>query len=404
MDFNNRQNSYVIIITDVGLPNGFAPGNRIINYVKGFEYKGLSTDVLIFRPTNSHNIVTNKSKAGKLGESSQFEFTYTNTRSKYFVFRPLIDILSLIYLFLKLEKLIWKKGKPDFVIVYTYRFWPELFTLIQCKLHKILIYKEVSENPIIYTKRVNFFAYLRIYMYFILRSYSAILVMTNKLWEYFEKNGFDKLILVPMTVDISRFEIVTKKDYTSFKITYVGSLNEHKDGVLFLIRAISDLLKTKEIMFLQLVGDPFNDAFLTELNNLLSSSHITQKVLVSCKIESKKIPSIISNSQLLVLPRPLNLQTEYGFPTKLGEYLASGVPVLSSDVGEIPQYLQDGVNAFLYKSGDTRSLHNRLVYIMNNYQKAIEVGNNGRKTAEMFFDSNKNVLPILMNTKEEFNG
>ena len=49
---------------------------------------------------------------------------------------------------------------------------------------------------------------------------------------------------------------------------------------------------------------------------------------------------------MLVLARPDNIQAKGGFPTKLGEYLATGNPVVVTKVGEIPNYLIDGVNAF----------------------------------------------------------
>ena len=64
------------------------------------------------------------------------------------------------------------------------------------------------------------------------------------------------------------------------------------------------------------------------------------------------IPQYFMDAEMLVLARPDNIQAKYGFPTKLGEYLLSGRPVVLTDVGNITDFLKDGVSAFIAKPGD----------------------------------------------------
>lgn len=59
------------------------------------------------------------------------------------------------------------------------------------------------------------------------------------------------------------------------------------------------------------------------------------------------MPQMLKNAEALVLDRPNSLQAQYGFPTKLGEYLLTGNPVVVTKVGDIPLYLKDGVSALL---------------------------------------------------------
>ena len=47
------------------------------------------------------------------------------------------------------------------------------------------------------------------------------------------------------------------------------------------------------------------------------------------------------------LPREDALFSRAGFATKLGEYLASGRPVIASATGDVELYLKDDVDAFL---------------------------------------------------------
>lgn len=90
---------------------------------------------------------------------------------------------------------------------------------------------------------------------------------------------------------------------------------------------------------------------------------------------------------MLVLARPNNKQSEAGFPTKLGEYLATGKPVVVTRVGEIPEYLEDQVNAFIANPGDAGNFALKMKQVMLNYDKALNIGHAGRQLAHTTFNS-----------------
>ena len=90
---------------------------------------------------------------------------------------------------------------------------------------------------------------------------------------------------------------------------------------------------------------------------------------------------------MLVLARPDNKQSEAGFPTKLGEYLATGKPVVVTRVGEIPEYLKDQENAFIASPGDAHNFAMKMKQVMNNYDDALKVGHKGQQLALTTFNS-----------------
>jgi len=104
----------------------------------------------------------------------------------------------------------------------------------------------------------------------------------------------------------------------------------------------------------------------------------------------------------LVLPRPDSLQAQHGFPTKLGEYLATGNPTLVTSVGEIPDYLTDNLNCYMAVPGNVESLKNKLLEIIENYQKAKKVGLQGRKTAEIYFNNIEQTKKIITTVEKYF--
>jgi glycosyltransferase involved in cell wall biosynthesis len=98
------------------------------------------------------------------------------------------------------------------------------------------------------------------------------------------------------------------------------------------------------------------------------------------------IPSIIGNADLLVLPRPDSKQAQGGFPTKLGEYLATGNPVCATSVGEIPDYLTDNESVFFAQPGSVESFAEAMRRALSDPENAKRVGLNGKKVAQKEFN------------------
>jgi glycosyltransferase involved in cell wall biosynthesis len=84
---------------------------------------------------------------------------------------------------------------------------------------------------------------------------------------------------------------------------------------------------------------------------------------------------------MLLAPLPNDAQSAYRFPTKIGEYLASGRPVLTTPVGEVTAFLQDGISAFLATSTDPGALAERMMQLAGDPAVAARVGAAGRALA-----------------------
>ena len=76
-----------------------------------------------------------------------------------------------------------------------------------------------------------------------------------------------------------------------------------------------------------------------------------------------------------------------GFPTKLGEYLATGNPVVVTKVGEITDYLDNGC-AYLAEPDSVQSFSDKLIEALTNENSNI-VGNKGRDIAIKYFSHKK---------------
>lgn len=213
-------------------------------------------------------------------------------------------------------------------------------------------------------------------------------VMTNTLLEYYRKmvNHNANFIHLPMTVDISRFKNITNKPTYEFPyIGFCGSIDKAKDGVDILIKAFIKIAHKYPDIKLILAG--FYTYDTPEILKIVTEYKMENRIKYIGSLDRTKIPNFVCNATVLALSRPESHQAEGGFPTKLGEYLAAEKPVCVTKVGEIPNYLEDNISAYMANPGDIDSFADALDRALSNPQKASKVAFAGRKIAETIFNS-----------------
>lgn len=120
-----------------------------------------------------------------------------------------------------------------------------------------------------------------------------------------------------------------------------------------------------------------------------------ESVIFTGVIPADQIPQHLLNADILALDRPNSLQAQYGFPTKLGEYLLTANPVVVTKVGDIPLFLTDKVSALLAEPCNIQSFSNNLIWAIENTEKARQIGYNGYKIALKEFNSSSEALKII---------
>lgn len=227
-------------------------------------------------------------------------------------------------------------------------------------------------------------------------------VMTTTLIGYYSKLAKPeaKFMLLPMTVDLSRFANTPneRNDCQRPYVAFTGTMNNHKDGVDILIKAFAKIADKYPHVCLYLAGFWHSDVIMQE--KLIADLGLQGRIHYIGTLNREQIPAFICNASVLALSRPDSHQAQGGFPTKLGEYLATGNPVCVTKVGEIPDYLENNVSAFMAMPGNVDSFADALDRALRDEAKAQIVGANGRKVAENSFDANKQAMRLAEFIKE----
>lgn len=217
----------------------------------------------------------------------------------------------------------------------------------------------------------------------------CLAIMTKTLIDYYKDflNPRTIVIHLPMTVNLNRFN---KSDDTPSKktnyIAYCGTMNNHKDGVNILIQSFADIINLFPNVNLYLAGEltPQEDCLMQQ--EIIKKYNATNRIVYKGALTKDEIPDFLLNATILAMARPKTKQTEGGFPTKLGEYLATGNPVCVTDIGEISNYLKDGESAYIAQPNSIESFTNVLKRALTDHN-AKDVGLNGQQIAHKFFNS-----------------
>jgi glycosyltransferase involved in cell wall biosynthesis len=101
------------------------------------------------------------------------------------------------------------------------------------------------------------------------------------------------------------------------------------------------------------------------------------------------VPAVLKLMDVLVLS-----SLSEGSPNVVLEGMAAGVPVVAMRVGGVPEVVEDGVSGFLVDTGDAPGLSNAVLRLLNDADRAREMGVKSRAIAVENYDINRVVARV----------
>lgn len=190
------------------------------------------------------------------------------------------------------------------------------------------------------------------------------------------------ILLRPVSVDPSCFQSRPKLYHDTLDLLYSGSFGM-KDGVGVLIDAFETLAGKYENIKLLMTGEPIDAGPI--LNRIERSKH-KDRIIFLGYVSDRKYYDTIIMSDILCVPRVDLPYAHAGFPFKLGEFLASGKPVVVSRTGDVEHYLKDCDSAMLVEPSSADAIVNAVDFLVRNPESAVAIGLKGRDVAVTAFD------------------
>ncbi len=197
----------------------------------------------------------------------------------------------------------------------------------------------------------------------------------------------DNVEIIPMGVDTSRFnpkkKIDIRKTFSAdHLILSVGRLVDKK-GLKYLIMAMKDVVEefpTAKLLIGGLGPEKENLECLSE------SLDMKDNVVFVGSIKKSDLPTYYASSDIFILP---SIETKGGDTEGLGvvllEAMASGIPVIGSNIGGITDIIKDNDNGFLTQPGNMKDISNKIINTLSDEKLRQKFSENGLKTIQERF-------------------
>lgn len=180
---------------------------------------------------------------------------------------------------------------------------------------------------------------------------------------------FSNVTYFPNGVDLSNYN--SKSPKIEKKITFIGRIHEQK-GIIFLLEAFNQISNRFPDYRLEIIGE-LND-YAKELQNKFQNKNIIWKGYLN---DRKKISENLMSSSCIVLPSLWE-----GLPLTLFEALASGRPVIVSDIPAFKSVIRN--EAVFFKAKDSKDLRKNLEEIIKNKNKSKLYGKRGKALSKEY--------------------
>ena len=268
-----------------------------------------------------------------------------------------------------------KKINPDIVHVQT----------IFLALSGLLIKKFLRKPYVVYGRGSD--VYLRqglenLISKPILKNADAVIVLTEDMKRGIQKIWNKDVFVIPNGIDLERFENLSKEDLRSKLeikeekiIVFVGTLRSVK-GVKYLIEAMKIIIDKNKNTRLFIVGDGKERKYL---ENLVKELVLEKYVTFIGKVPNEEVPEYMAASDVFVLP---SLSESFGIVNL--EAMASGLPIVATNVRGLPEIIKNGENGFLVEPKNPEQIADKVSLLLEDDELRERMSRKNREKAKRY--------------------
>jgi len=189
-----------------------------------------------------------------------------------------------------------------------------------------------------------------------------------------------KIEVIPNGIDVERFNPEKKttdirKEFSleedDIVIGFIGRIVTAK-GLEYLLDALPYLKGEFKSIKLLIVGE---GSLVEELKERAKKNNIFNNILFTGK--RRDIPEILASIDIFVMP-----SIAEGLPNALLEAMAMGKPIVTTEVGGIPEVIKNEINGLLVPPRNAESLVTAIKTFLDNRHLAIKIGQRAKNYVE----------------------
>lgn len=153
----------------------------------------------------------------------------------------------------------------------------------------------------------------------------------------------------------------------------IGRILKEK-GFQHLITALPDIAKTFPNLKVVIVGP--DGGYKKELGNLASRLGVEKYIIFAGRVSDEEIHEALAMADIFVLPSKFE-----NFPEILLLAMYFKKPVVASDVGGVPEFVENGKDGLLFEVGNAEQLSNAIIALLTDENLSGYLKNNAHKKA-----------------------
>ena len=163
------------------------------------------------------------------------------------------------------------------------------------------------------------------------------------------------------------------------KVLFIGGEEAKRKGFYDILKAIPAVAGKCNLNILFIFAGKFDMEKQKAIHETETRHHCVKYLGF---LEKDEMLRVRLASDIYILPSYAE-----GLPIAMLEAMASGLPVISTRVGSIPELIEDGVNGFLIKPGDSEALAEKIVNLANDKTLRRKMGKRNVEKIRRFYSS-----------------
>ena len=395
---SNLNRNY-FLITSQNFPEGGAGATYLNLFCHGMQINGCRISVLLLKGFAFGNYEYKGPRKNVTGYGVPYTYLGFTQRPKNQFLKLAEEFSSLLRLTFFLFSLSGKR-KSATLLVFNSELQSNIPIHQISRLFRIRTIKFVAEFIDRSQFRGSFFRKLKWFGFLINFKYinkhsDKLIVFSFFLRDEYIRMGYDgkNIIVQPNLTDFEFWKSVNSQ--VKYTIGYSGA-PYLKDGLLDLFKAVSLLQNEGILLNLVVIGDStFGKSLIPGLKEECAMLNISDRVTFTGLVDSSTVKQYLSECRILAITRPSTVQTQAGFPTKLGEYFATTKPILSTDFGDIRRYFNDGVDLVIAETGNPVSIAQKIKWMLQNNDVVELISRTGYINARKLLDYQTTIKRII---------
>nr|WP_264475082.1 glycosyltransferase family 4 protein [Salinirubrum litoreum] len=173
-------------------------------------------------------------------------------------------------------------------------------------------------------------------------------------------------------------------------VSYVGGFGAHR-GLDTAIRAVAALESGVELL---LVGGG-GGTTESELRALIAELGVGDRVTITGWVDFEEVPGYVAASDACLVPHARTPHTETTVPHKLFQYMATGKPVVVTDVAPLARIVDETESGLVVPAGDHDAMADAIRRLCGDAGLCGELGRNGRTAVEAEYNWDRDAKRLV---------